>query len=150
MKLYTVAILGATGAVGQEMMKILEERNFPVSRLIPLASARSVGKKLNFKGQELTDRKEVWELEAWYIGQAVTSYIMLLSPQRVILGGGVMHQPGLLEMVRGEVKQQINGYIRGKGMDDLDNYIVGVSLNDNQGAMGAIRLAMEALREETK
>ena len=54
MKLYTVAILGATGAVGQEMMKGLEERNFPVGKLIPLASARSAGKKLLFKGEEVT------------------------------------------------------------------------------------------------
>ncbi len=54
MKLYTVAILGATGAVGQEMMKILQERKFPVGKLIPLASARSAGKKVTFKGEELT------------------------------------------------------------------------------------------------
>ena len=54
MKLYTVAILGATGAVGQEMMKILEERDFPVGKLVPLASARSAGKKLLFKGEEVT------------------------------------------------------------------------------------------------
>ena len=54
MKLYTVAILGATGAVGQEMMKILEERNFPVGKLILLASARSAGRKLLFKGEEVT------------------------------------------------------------------------------------------------
>ena len=54
MKLYTVAILGATGAVGQEMMKILEERNFPVGKLIPLASARSAGKTMTFKGEEVT------------------------------------------------------------------------------------------------
>ena len=53
-KLYTVAILGATGAVGQEMMKILEERNFPVGKLIPLASARSAGKTLKFKGEDVT------------------------------------------------------------------------------------------------
>ena len=53
MKTYTVAVLGATGAVGQEMMKILEERNFPVGKLIPLASARSAGKKLVFKGEEV-------------------------------------------------------------------------------------------------
>ena len=53
MKLYTVAVLGATGAVGQEMMKILEERNFPVGKLIPLASARSAGKTLIFKGEEV-------------------------------------------------------------------------------------------------
>ena len=54
MKLYTVAVLGATGAVGQEMMHILEERNFPVGKLIPLASARSAGKTLKFKGQDVT------------------------------------------------------------------------------------------------
>ena len=54
MKTYTVAILGATGAVGQEMMKILEERNFPVGKLIPLASARSAGKTLQFKGEDVT------------------------------------------------------------------------------------------------
>ena len=54
MKLYTVAVLGATGAVGQEMMHILEERNFPVGKLIPLASARSAGKTLKFKGEDVT------------------------------------------------------------------------------------------------
>ena len=54
MKLYTVAILGATGAVGQEMLKILEERDFPVGKLVPLASARSAGKTLKFKGQDVT------------------------------------------------------------------------------------------------
>ena len=53
-KLYTVAILGATGAVGQEMIKILQERDFPVGKLIPLASARSAGKTLKFKGEDVT------------------------------------------------------------------------------------------------
>ena len=52
-KLYTVAILGATGAVGQEMIKILQERDFPVGKLIPLASARSAGKTLQFKGEDV-------------------------------------------------------------------------------------------------
>ena len=56
-KLYTVAILGATGAVGQEMMKILEERDFPVGQLIPLASARSAGKTLKFKGEDVVIRE---------------------------------------------------------------------------------------------
>ena len=57
MKLYTVAVLGATGAVGQEMIKILQERNFPVGKLVPLASARSAGKTLTFKGEEVTIRE---------------------------------------------------------------------------------------------
>ena len=53
MKLYTVAILGATGAVGQEMINILQERDFPVGKLIPLASKRSAGKTVLFKGEEV-------------------------------------------------------------------------------------------------
>ena len=54
MKTYTVAILGATGAVGQEMIRILQERNFPVGKLIPLASKRSAGKTLKFRGEDVT------------------------------------------------------------------------------------------------
>ena len=48
-----IAIVGATGAVGLEMLKTLEKRNFPVSSLTPLASARSAGKTLPFRGQEI-------------------------------------------------------------------------------------------------
>ena len=53
MKKYNVGILGATGAVGREMMNILEERNFPIDELRLLASPRSVGKKIAFKGEEI-------------------------------------------------------------------------------------------------
>lgn len=53
MKKYNVGILGATGAVGREMMKVLEERNFPIGELRLLASPRSVGKKLEFMGKEI-------------------------------------------------------------------------------------------------
>lgn len=54
MKKYNVAILGATGAVGREMIKVLEERNFPVEKLVPLASKRSVGTKIEFCGRTVT------------------------------------------------------------------------------------------------
>ena len=57
MKTYTVAVLGATGAVGQEMIKILEERRFPVGTLIPLSSARSAGRTLKFRGENVTVRE---------------------------------------------------------------------------------------------
>ncbi len=53
MKTYTVAILGITGAVGQEMLQILQERNFPVGKLIPLASGRSAGSSVTFRGQQI-------------------------------------------------------------------------------------------------
>ena len=54
---YNVAIAGVTGAVGETFLKILEERNFPIASIIPLASLRSVGKKINFKGNEYTVRE---------------------------------------------------------------------------------------------
>ena len=57
MKQYRVAILGATGAVGREMMKVLEERSFPIKELVPLASSRSAGTKLPFCGEEVTIRE---------------------------------------------------------------------------------------------
>ena len=57
MKTYTVAVLGATGAVGREMLRILEERNFPVGKLVPLASARSAGKTIPFRGEDVTIRE---------------------------------------------------------------------------------------------
>ncbi|MBI2553653.1 MAG: aspartate-semialdehyde dehydrogenase, partial [Candidatus Rokubacteria bacterium] len=52
-KAYTVAVAGATGAVGETMLQLLEERNFPVRRLKLLASERSTGKSLTFRGEEI-------------------------------------------------------------------------------------------------
>lgn len=57
MKTYTVAVLGATGAVGQEMIKILQARDFPVGRLVPLASARSAGKTVRFRDGDVAIRE---------------------------------------------------------------------------------------------
>src|SRR5438105_13610246 len=57
MRKVKVAIAGATGAVGREMLKVLEEREFPVAQLVPLASERSAGKKLEFKGEEIVVRR---------------------------------------------------------------------------------------------
>ncbi len=51
---YHVAVVGATGAVGQQMLQTLENRNFPISKLTLLSSARSAGKTVSFKGEETT------------------------------------------------------------------------------------------------
>ena len=61
MKEYTVAVLGATGAVGQEMIRILQERNFPVGTLLPLSSARSAGKTIRFRDEDVTVREATEE-----------------------------------------------------------------------------------------
>ena len=115
-----------------------------------LAAGPSLEKRWGVKGAELSGRKEVWELEAYYIGQAIADYILLLSPERIVLGGGVTHQEGLLALVRQEAVKQLAGYIRTAATQNLDSYIVGVSLNDNQGVMGAVKLAMDAEKETEK
>ena len=115
-----------------------------------LAAGPSLEKRWGIKGAELTGRKEVWQLEAYYIGQALADYILILSPERIVLGGGVTHQEGLLALIRQETAKQLAGYIRTAAIDHLDSYIVGVSLNDNQGVMGAVKLAMDAEKETEK
>lgn len=112
-----------------------------------LAAGPSLEKRWGVRGAELTGRKEVWEMEAWYLGQAMANYILLLSPERIVLGGGVMHQPSLLGLVRQETAKALNGYLRTERLADMEHYIVGVSLNDNQGVMGAIKLALDAEAE---
>ena len=89
MKQYTVAVLGATGAVGREMIKILEERNFPVGKLVPLASARSAGKKLPFRGEEVTileAREDAFQGVDIVLGAAENDVAERLAPAIVQAG----------------------------------------------------------------
>lgn len=89
MKTYTVAVLGATGAVGREMLKILEERSFPVGKLVPLASARSAGKTVPFRGEEVTiqeARDEAFEGVDIVLGAAENDIAKKFAPAIVKAG----------------------------------------------------------------
>lgn len=110
-----------------------------------LCAGPAVEERWGKKGTELADQTEVWEMEAFYIAQALVDYAMVLSPQRIILGGGIMHQTQLLPLIREEFKRQLNGYLKTKEIEDLDQYIVVQSLDDKQGIMGALKLAMMEL-----
>lgn len=110
-----------------------------------MAAGPAIEARWGAPAKELADRDEVWDLEAWYIAHALTSYIMILSPQKIILGGGVMHQTQLMGRIRAYVKDMIAGYMVTKELDDLEQYIVLPSLDDNQGIMGALKLGMDEL-----
>lgn len=89
MKTYTVAVLGATGAVGQEMIKVLQERNFPVGRLIPLASARSAGKTVRFHGEDVViqeARDEAFQGVDIVLGAAENDIAKRFAPAIVAAG----------------------------------------------------------------
>lgn len=110
-----------------------------------LASGPAIEKRWGKKAADLADRPEVWEMEAFYIAQALVNYTMIFSPQRIVLGGGVMHQEQLFPLVRSKYKELMSDYIRTKELEDLDSYIVPYSLNDNQGIMGCLQLAVRAM-----
>lgn len=111
-----------------------------------MASGPAIEERWGAPGKDLADRPEVWDLEAYYIAQALAAYIMILSPQKIILGGGVMHQTSLFPLIRTKVKEILNGYLKTKELEDMDSYIVPASLNDDQGILGCIKLAMDALQ----
>ena len=110
-----------------------------------LAAGPAIEGRYGKKAFDLKDIPEVWELEAEYIAKALVNYILILSPQRIVLGGGVMHQEQLFPLVRQKTVELLNGYVLTKEIDNIESYIVPPSLNDNQGVMGCIQLAVDAL-----
>lgn len=109
-----------------------------------MASGPAIEAHYQKKAAELANEQDVWELEAHYIAQALVNYIYTYAPQKIILGGGVMHQEQLFPLIRKEVALLNKDYIKTKEMADLDTYIVPASLNDDQGIMGALELARMA------
>ena len=97
------------------------------------------------KAVELKDRAEVWELEADYLAQAIVDYIMVISPEMVILGGGVMHQEQLFPLIRRKVTEYVAGYVKTEELNDMEHFIVPASLHDDQGIMGCLELARREL-----
>ncbi len=111
-----------------------------------LAAGPSIEARWGKKAAELADRDEVWELEAYYIAQAITDYILTYSPQKIILWGGVMHQEKLFGMVRKEVQRLLNGYVAHEMITErIDEYIVPPALGEDPGIKGAIKLGLDAL-----
>lgn len=110
-----------------------------------LAAGPAIEKRWGKKAVELEKNDEVWEIEAYYIAQALVNYILILSPRRIILGGGVMNQKQLFPLIRNEVKEMLNNYLNVQELKELEQYIIPASLNGDQGIMGCIELAKIAL-----
>jgi fructokinase len=87
-------------------------------------------------------------MEAHCLALAIHNYICTLSPNRVILGGGVMQQKHLFPLIHEEVKRLLNGYIRlPMILERIDEYIVPPALGDQSGVLGAIALARLTVEE---
>jgi fructokinase len=96
---------------------------------------------------------EAWELEAEYLALALVNLIFTLSPQRIIMGGGVAKHPGLLHLVRVRLRELLGGYVSAPEVStaaSIERYIVAPLLGDHAGVLGAIKLAqLHADRRES-
>jgi fructokinase len=110
-----------------------------------LAAGPAIEERWGVKGSNLVGRTEVWELEGYYIAQALMQYILILSPKKIILGGGVMNQRQVFSSIYKNVSNFINGYVN---LPELSEYIVSPGLGDNAGIIGSLLLAHQALQEK--
>jgi len=111
-----------------------------------LAAGPSFEKRWGKKGAELPPEHPAWDLEAHYLALGLQSLLCILSPQRIILGGGVMGQPQLLPLVRRKLLALNNNYIRHPSLTPggVDSYVVSPGLGNKSGILGALALAVAA------
>jgi fructokinase len=107
-----------------------------------LASGKAFELRWGQLSETLPSDHPGWELEAEYLASAINNYICTLSPQRIIIGGGLMRNPGLIPEVRRKVVENLKGYIRSVSItEDINQYIVAPALGDLSGVTGALELA---------
>lgn len=109
-----------------------------------LASGTAIEKRYLQKGETLMSNADVWELIGYYIGQAIASLNFILSPQRIIIGGGVGMNPLLINKIKKYFKEFNKDYLTNKYTNDLDSFIQQTSLNNRAGLIGALLLPIKS------
>lgn len=112
-----------------------------------LAAGPAIEDRWGETGVTLVDRAEVWDLEGYYLAQALMQYIVILSPKKIILGGGVMNQKHVFTSIYKYLPELIHGYV---SLPELSDYIVSPGLGDNAGITGFLLLAYQAFQEENQ
>jgi fructokinase len=110
-----------------------------------LASGPAIEARWGSPARDLPADHPAWALEAHYLALGLATWVCTLSPERIVLGGGVMQQAGLLDSVRRELVRLLNGYIQAPEL--LQNnaiYVVSPQLGRCSGVLGAIAIAERA------
>lgn len=112
-----------------------------------LASAPALAQRWGQPPETLPADHPAWELEAHYLALGVVSAICILSPRRVLMGGGVMRQAVVLPLVRTQVLSLLNGYVPSAAIGErIDKYVVAPALGSRAGVLGALALAQDVAR----
>ena len=108
-----------------------------------MASGTAIEKRWGRKGEDLPDNHPAWRLEVYYLAQAIVNVVLIISPQRVIIGGGVMGNTDLYEMIRTQVKELLAGYVHARQiLVGIDEFISAPGLGSQSGVLGALALAI--------
>lgn len=114
-----------------------------------MATGVAIEKRWGVPAAQLPPEHIAWDIEAEYLAQMCANTIVILSPKKIVLGGGVMHQMHLFPKIRRRTQELLNGYVANDTiLHDIDNYIVAPGLGDNAGAAGSLLLALDALKGE--
>ena len=93
----------------------------------------------------LPDVHPAWDLEADYLALGLANVVLVLSPERIVLGGGVMTRASLWPMVRAKLVAVLGGYVSSRALGDgIESYVVPPALGDRAGVLGALLLAQTA------
>ena len=113
-----------------------------------LACGPALAARWGGSAQTLPAGHPAWPLEAHYLALACVTFICTMSPQRIILGGGVMDQAQLFPGIRQEVQTLLHGYVQAPAiLDGISSYIVPPGLGNRAGVLGALALAEQTARE---
>ncbi|MBC8587415.1 ROK family protein [Paratissierella segnis] len=107
-----------------------------------LAAGPSVEKRYGIKAEDLDPNHEIWQILAYYIAQALVNYTLILRPEKIVLGGGVMKQTQMLKLIKKEFRALLADYVE---IPMIDQYIVLPSLGDDAGIIGGLILAKQNL-----
>jgi fructokinase len=108
-----------------------------------LAAGPALLDRWHASGESLPKEHPAWALEAEYLAAALANYALTLSPQRIILGGGIMKRAYLFPLIRKKVQENLNNYIMHPAITErIDEYIVPPGLEGNAGTLGAVGLAL--------
>ncbi|MEL6263692.1 MAG: ROK family protein [Cyanobacteria bacterium J06631_9] len=111
-----------------------------------LASGFAMEKRWQQKGSTLPADHPAWALEASYLATALMTFILVLSPERIIIGGGVMEQKQLFPMIRQQVQEKLNAYLSVPQItNNIETYITSPKLESKAGILGAFALAERTL-----
>lgn len=111
-----------------------------------LAAGPALGKRAGCDARTLPDDHPVFQMEAYYLAQMCVNLILTVSPQRIILGGGVMGRENLFGAVRSETQRLLNGYVQHAAITEhIEEYIVAPKLYPISGLIGSFLLGKQAL-----